>query len=129
MPLALLPVANGFDRHFDLFREGRLRKPAARTHMAYELCRVAMVDRLFAAVRKDCDDPSVGFKPYPHHGRYPFDGESANGLPDSRPQFVNERKTLGQAGITAGVGAPLTATEECRSDPTRQRHGEVVDRT
>src|SRR5262249_31709136 len=53
MSLALLPVANGFDRHFDLFREGRLGQSAARAHMADKLCWIAVVDRLFAAVRKD----------------------------------------------------------------------------
>jgi hypothetical protein len=85
------PSSNGLDRHFDLFGEGRLRQPAARANMAYELRRVAVVDSLFAAVRKDFDNPSIGFEPYPHHGCYPFDGESANGLPDSRSQFVNGR--------------------------------------
>lgn len=92
MTLALLPVANGLDWYFDLFGEGRLRQPATRAHVAYELRWIAVVDRFFAAVRKDFDDPPVGFQPYPHHGRYPFDDESANELADSRPQFVNAEK-------------------------------------
>ena len=66
--------------------------------MTYEFCRIAVVDRFFASVRKDFDDPPVRFQPYPHHNRYPFDDESANGLSDSRPQFVNEKAAM-QAGI------------------------------
>ena len=52
-------------------------------------------------MREDFDDPPVGFQPYPHHGRYPFDDESANGLSDSRPQFVNEK-----AAVQAGIWGP-----------------------
>src|SRR4029078_2211270 len=72
LTLALLPVAHGLDRDFDLFSESSLRQPAARAHLAHEICRVAVIDRPFAAVRQDFDDPSVGLQPHPHHGPRPL---------------------------------------------------------
>src|SRR5262245_37835378 len=99
MALALLQVANGLDRDFDLFGEGCLRQSTERADVTYELCLIAVVHGLFAAVRKHFDHPPVGFQPYPHHGRYPFNAESANELADSRPQFVNAGRTAMQAAI------------------------------
>ena len=131
MTLALLPVANGLDRYFDLFGEGRLRQPATRAHVAYELRRIAVVDRFFAAVRKDFDDPPVGFQPYPHHGRYPFDDELANELADSRPQFVNAEKGC-YAGQDLGPIYRLASRLRPNSaDPKRRDSAtdEIVDRT
>ena len=72
LTLALLPIAHGLDRHFDLFGEGRLRQPAARPHMAHERRRIVVIDGLFAAVGHDLDDPPVGLQPHPHHGRFPM---------------------------------------------------------
>ncbi len=69
MALALLPIAHRFDRHLDLFGEGRLREPAARAHLTHERRRVVVIEGLFAAVGQDLDDPPIGFQPHPHHGR------------------------------------------------------------
>ena len=66
--LALLPIAHGLDRHFDLLGEGGLRQPAARAHLAHERRRIGMIEGLFAAVRHDLDDPPIGLQPHPHHG-------------------------------------------------------------
>src|SRR5262249_321198 len=130
MTLALLPVADGLYRYFDLCREGRLCQPAAGADVTYEFCRIAVVDRFFTSVRKDFDDPPVGFQPYPYHGRYPFDDESSNRLPDSRPQFVNDRKS-GYAGLDLGPVYERASRppKECHPKTARQRYREVVDWT
>jgi hypothetical protein len=91
MTLALLPVANGLDRYFVFSAKAACVSPQ-RAHVAYELRRIAVVDRFSLPSGRDFDDPPVGFQPYPHHCRYPFDDESANELADSRPQFVNTEK-------------------------------------
>jgi hypothetical protein len=71
MAFALFPIAHSFDRHFDFFGERRLRQSAARPDLPNELCRIAVVKGLLSAVRKDFDDPPVGFQSHPHHGRDP----------------------------------------------------------
>src|SRR6478752_10872318 len=109
MALALLPVAHGLDRYFDLFGERGLREPAARPHLAHELRRIPVVDGFLGAVRQDFHDPPVSFQAHPHHGRIsPSLVVSANALPDSRWRKVNAAPRGGPYRVFSNISRPIS---------------------
>src|SRR5262245_4568679 len=135
MTLALFPVSNGLNRHFDLFGEGRLRQAAARTDMTHELCRIPVIDSFFGAIGQDFHDPPVGLQPYPHHGRTPsLRCRPTTYLIRSPKTLMTARSRLCGPGSRArpGLKVPggmMGGPEERRAEPSRQSHCKVVDGT